>query len=269
MLPLLQRSHNKGLKMKDPIIVIGLGELGSVFARGLLRLGYPVQGITRDMDVKNVAQKITYPKAILVAVGEADLSQTLLNLPSHWKNRVILLQNELLPRDWKAANIENPTVISVWFEKKKGMDSKVVLPSPIFGPHAKLVFNALAQLDLPSFIVDSEDELTFELVRKNLYILTTNIAGLEVGGNVEQLANEHDNVMNEVVSDVLDIQDWLTGFTNNREQLVTGLLEAIHGDLAHGCMGRSAPSRLKRALEFADQANLSVTKLREIAQNTL
>jgi len=255
--------------MKNPIIVIGLGELGSVFARGFLRLGYPVQGVSREMDCAVIANEIPQPTAVLIAVGEADIHQTLNNLPTQWKDRVILLQNELLPRDWHAAEISNPTVISVWFEKKKGMDSKVVLPSPIFGKNSKLLFDALAQVDLPSFILDSEAELTYELVRKNLYILTTNIAGLEVGGNVEQLETQHANVMHAVAQDVLDIQDWLTGTKNNRERLMNGLIEAIHGDLQHGCMGRSAPARLKRALSFADQASIEVQKLRDIATSKL
>ena len=255
--------------MKDPIIVIGLGELGSVFARGFLRLGYPVQGVTRDMDISLVANTIPNPTAVLIAVGEADIEQTLATLPTVWKDKVILLQNELLPRDWQAAEIENPTVISVWFEKKKGMDSKVVLPSPIFGANSKLVFDALSQIDLPSFILDSEDELTYELVRKNLYILTTNIAGLEVGGNVEGLANQHNAVMKAVANDVLDIQDWLTETKNDRQRLMEGLLEAINGDLAHGCMGRSAPARLTRAISFADKASLEVSTLRDIANKHL
>jgi len=255
--------------MKDPIIIIGLGELGSVFARGFLRLGFPVQGITRDMDSTVVAQEIPNPTAVLIAVGEADIHQTLKTLPAQWKDRVILLQNELLPRDWQTAKVLEPTVISVWFEKKKGMDSKVVLPSPIFGKNSKLVFNALSQVDLPSFILDSEEELTYELVRKNLYILTTNIAGLEVGGNVEQLENEHADVMHAVAQDVLDIQDWLTQTSNNRKRLMDGLTEAIKGDLQHGCMGRSAPARLTRALGFADQASLKVQKLRDIAASKL
>lgn len=255
--------------MKEPIIVIGLGELGSVFARGFLRLGFPVQAITRDMDMNVIASQINNPTAVLIAVGEADIQQTLNDLPAQWKNSVILLQNELLPRDWIAAEIKNPTVISVWFEKKKGMDSKVVMPSPIFGANSKLMFDALAQVDLPSFILDSEEELTYELVRKNLYILTTNIAGLEVGGNVEQLQIQHSKVMQSVASDVLDIQDWLTETSNDRERLIEGLTEAIQGDLEHGCMGRSAPARLTRALGFADQAKLKVAKLREIATNQL
>ncbi|MEA3406071.1 MAG: hypothetical protein U9R28_10095 [Pseudomonadota bacterium] len=250
--------------MKDPIIVIGLGELGSVFARGFLKTGHPVFPVTRDMDTQSVANTYPNPKAVLVAVGEADIANVLATCPDAWKDKLILLQNELLPRDWQAANIIEPTVISVWFEKKKGMDSKVVLPSPIFGANSRLVFNALASLDIPSFLVDSEAELTYELVRKNLYILTTNIAGLEVGGNVEGLMNEHAMVMNAVATDVLDIQDWLTNDKNDRERLMTGLIEAINGDLQHGCMGRSAPARLTRAIGFADEAGLEVTKLREI-----
>ena len=252
--------------MKNPIIVIGLGELGSVFARGFLKLGYPVQGINRAMSMSQVAQKIPNPTAILVSVGEADLQETLATLPESWKNNLILLQNELLPRDWQAAQIQDPTVISAWFEKKKGIDSKVVIPSPIYGQHASLVQEALATLELPSFIINTEDELIYELVRKNLYILTTNIAGLEVGGNVEQLAQQHPDLMQAVANDVLDIQDRLTQTTNDRNRLMKGLTEAFNGDPQHGCMGRSAPARLTRAITIAKQAKLNVPKLREIAK---
>ncbi len=255
--------------MKNTVVVIGMGELGSVFARGFLRLGHPVQAITRDMDINQMATEVPNPEAVLVSVGEADIAQTLESIPTAWQDNLILLQNELLPRDWQATNLPTPTVISVWFEKKKGMDSKVVMPSPIFGKHAKLVFNALAKVDLPSFIVDSEEELLFELVRKNLYILTTNISGLETGGNVLQLAENHSDVMTAVANDVLDIQDFLTGRSNNREALMQGLLEAFAGDPEHGCMGRSAPARLQRALGIADKANLEVATLRQIAQDKL
>ena len=255
--------------MKDPIIIIGLGELGSVFARGFLRLGYPVQGLTRQMDKQALAEQIPNPSAVMISVGEADIIEVLATLPKQWANKTILIQNELLPRDWIAADIHNPTVVSVWFEKKKGMDSKVVLPSPVYGPNAKLVFEALAQLDLPSFILDSESELNYELVRKNLYILTTNIAGLEVGGNVAELAENHPKVMQAVANDVLDIQDWLTNSSNDRSRLMEGLHEAFNGDPLHGCMGRSAPARLKRAIGFAEQAGLEVSTLKRIANSHL
>ncbi|MGC9386712.1 MAG: hypothetical protein ACP5D0_07175 [Hydrogenovibrio sp.] len=251
--------------MKKTIIVIGMGELGSVFARGFLKLGHPVQAALRTDNLTEMAQAIPNPEAVLMAVGEADIHSTIQKCPTQWQDRVILLQNELLPRDWDNTALKQPTVISVWFEKKQGMDSKVVLPSPVFGPHSKLVFNALSQLDLPCVQLDSEAELLYELVRKNLYILTTNIAGLEVGGDVNQLAHQHTEVMKAVAQDVLAIQEALTHRQQDRNKLMAGLEEAIHGDPEHKCMGRSAPARLKRALDFADQFGLEVPTLRKIA----
>lgn len=255
--------------MKQPIIVVGMGELGSVFARGFLKLGYPVQAVTRNMTMSEVAEQIPNPTAVLFAVGEADIHKMIKACPSVWSNNVILLQNELLRRDWIDTEIISPTVISVWFEKKKGMDSKVVLPSPVYGKQGKLIFEALSQLDLPCVQLDSYEELAYELVRKNLYILTTNIAGLEVGGDVQILEQKHRELMNTVAEEVLDIQEWLMGQLCDRKKLITGLLEAFNGDPNHGCKGRSAPTRLKRALNYADEAHLEVPKLREIAQSQL
>ncbi|MDR9498616.1 MAG: hypothetical protein RI556_05535 [Hydrogenovibrio sp.] len=252
--------------MQHPIIVIGMGELGSVFARGCLKLGYPVQGVRRQDSLQQMAQAIPNPKAVIVAVGEADLHSVMQNFPAAWAHDAVLLQNELLPRDWQASQIPRPTVISVWFEKKPGMDTKVVVPSPVYGKHSKLIFDALATLDIPVVQLDSAEELLFELVRKNVYILTTNIAGLEVGGTVRTLAEEHPALMKSVASDVLDIQDWLTDNDNDRDQLTNGMLASFEGDPEHKCMGRSAPARLKRALSFADEAGLAVPQLRKIAQ---
>ena len=248
------------------IVVIGIGEMSGVFTRGLLRAGHPLIPVTRDMDIKMVAEGNPDPEMVLVAVGETDLSPVLQQIPENWKDKIALLQNELLPRDWQAHNLEDPTVISVWFEKKKGQDFKVLVPSPIIGPKAELLKNALAQLEIPSWIVKNDAEMLFELVRKNLYILTTNIAGLEVGGDVNSLWNEHRELALRVIDDVLTIQCHLTGKEFDREQLVEAVVEAINGDLAHKCMGRSAPARLARALEYAHANNLQINELERISQ---
>jgi len=44
-----------------------------------------------------------------------------------------------------------------------------------------------------------------------------------------------------------------------------GTLEAFDGDPDHGCMGRSAPARLARALQQADASGLEVPELRKIS----
>jgi hypothetical protein len=251
--------------MQDPIVIIGLGEMGGVFARGFLRLAHPVFPVTRGMDMEAEARALPEPALVLLAVAEKDLHPTLERLPEPWRGRLGLLQNELLPRDWQTYGISDPTVISVWFEKKKGQDAKVVVPSPIHGPRAALIRDALAALDIPSFLVADEASLLYELVRKNLYILTTNIAGLECGGTVQALWAEHERLARAVAEDVLDIQDWLTGRANDRERLIEGMLEAFEGDPSHKCMGRSAPARLARALALAGEAGLEVSTLRSIA----
>jgi hypothetical protein len=217
------------------------------------------------MDMDAEAAALPAPERVLLAVGEKDLASALAAVPPPWRERLVLLQNELLPRDWQAAGLDAPTVISVWFEKKPGRDAKVVVPSPVFGPGARLIHDALATLSLPSVILRDADALRYELVRKNLYILTTNIAGLETGGNVRQLWEDHEDLARAVASDVLDLQDALTGVENPRERLIRGMLEAFEGDPNHQCMGRSAPARLARALGLAKREGLEVATLRSIA----
>jgi len=251
--------------MNKPVVVIGIGEIGSVFARGFLKLGYPVVPLTRDMDISMVATDVSDPELVIVAVGEKDLHATLQQIPDVWREKLVLLQNELLPRDWLQHGLTKPTVISIWFEKKKGMDAKVVLPSPVFGWYAELVKEALATLDIPVTVLENEAALLFELALKNLYILTTNIAGLKAGGNVRELWTVHNELACEVAGDVLDIQEYLSGETLHRTALIEGMLKAFDGDPDHGCMGRSAPARLQRALSIADAAQLDVPTLRRIA----
>jgi len=252
--------------MERPVVVIGIGEIGSVFARGLMKLGYPVVPVTREMDMALVAADVAEPEMVVVAVAEKDLHPTLANLPDQWCDRLVLLQNELLPRDWQQHGLHNPTVISVWFEKKKGMDSKVVIASPAYGQFAQLLQEALGSLDIPVTVVEDEAALLFELVLKNLYILTTNIAGLEAGGNVLELWRDYNDLACNVAGDVLDIQEHLIGEEVNRVALIEGMLRAFDGDPEHGCMGRSAPARLERALAIADEAGLDVPTLRRIAK---
>jgi len=256
--------------MKEPIVVVGIGEMAGVFTRGLLKLGHPIFPVTRRMDMDKVAKAIYEPALVLVAVGENDLHPTLEKIPAPWRDRLGLLQNELLPRDWMQHNVGNPTVVSVWFEKKKGQDYKVLVPSPVYGPAAAIIEQALEALEIPVWELKSEEELTFELVRKNVYILTTNIAGLVLpaGATVDTMWQQHQALAREVADEVMDIQFKLIGQELDREKLITGMVEGIDGDLAHKCMGRSAPGRLTRALQHADQFGLAVPKLRAIASQS-
>jgi len=248
--------------MKQPVVIVGIGEMGGVFARGFLRLGHPVIPATRTVSLEAVAEELPYPELVLVAVAEGDLMPILGALPASWRGRLALLQNELLPADWEGLPV--PTVISVWFEKKRGMDHKVIIPSPVFGPRADLLAAALATLDIPTRVLAEPDELLFELVVKNLYILTSNIAGLRVGGNVGELWALHRDLARRIGSDVIDLQEALTGRQFQRDELFAAMVKAFEGDPSHGCMGRSAQARLTRSLAQGERHALALPALREL-----
>ena len=250
--------------IKRPIVVIGVGEIGSVLARGLLRCGRPVYPVTRDMDLQNASTEINDPEAVIVAVGESELQTILGNMPESWKNKLVLIQNELLPKDWLQHDL-NPTVISVWFEKKKGQDVKVVVASPIYGEKSQLIADALSALDIPNVVINDANQMTAELVRKNYYILLSNIAGLRVGGTVSELWGNHQDFAKEVLVDIHALQESMVGESINNQAVTDAMLVAFEGDPDHGCMGRSAPARLKRALDIARDANIDVPMLKQIA----
>ncbi|MEN8213570.1 MAG: hypothetical protein ABFR19_04325 [Pseudomonadota bacterium] len=248
--------------MKAPVIIIGIGEMGGTFARGFLRLGHPVYPATRNTDLAALSRQIEAPAVVLVAVAETDLQAVLKQIPPGWKSQLALLQNELLPRDF--AHLDDPTVISVWFEKKPGQDARVIIPSPVFGPNAQLLHDALGAINIPVRMLATSEQLEFELVVKNLYILTTNIAGLITGGTTGTLWNRHQQLAREVAADVIALQQAMTGHDYDQQALINAMVSAIDGDTEHQCMGRSAPSRLQRALRHADNFKLPVPALRRI-----
>ena len=59
--------------MKPPVAIIGIGELGSVFARVFLHAGHPVYPVTRRMDISDTLTQIPDPALTLLAVTEKDL----------------------------------------------------------------------------------------------------------------------------------------------------------------------------------------------------
>ena len=246
-------------------VIVGVGEMGGVFARALLRSRHIVVPVTRQTDVAAAAAAYPEPDIALITVGEADLAGVLSALPESWKSRAGMLQNELLPRDWSAAGITDPTVAVVWFEKKPGQDVKVIIPSPIGGPYASELAGALGSIGISTTVAASSEELTAELVTKNLYILTANIGGLRTGGTVDDLWNHNRDMAAKVADEVLDIQEWLVGTPLDRARHIAGMEAAIAGDPEHGATGRSAPARLERALSHAAAAGIETPELSAIA----
>ncbi|MBN2872552.1 MAG: hypothetical protein JXJ30_06555 [Halothiobacillaceae bacterium] len=245
--------------------LIGAGEIGGVLAHGLLKTGHPIFPIGRDVNIQAALSARPFLDGLLVAVGEKDLDSVLKQIPGAWYDRLVLIQNELLPDDWRKHGIETPTVASIWFEKKPGKPVKPLISSPVHGPRADALVAAMQSLDIPAHRVTNSDAMLEELVIKNVYILTTNIAGLETGGDVEDLWTNHQQLARDIAADVVALQEAKVGRSFDPQRLIDGMVKGFDGDPQHQCMGRSAPQRMARALGQAEDLGVDMPAIRAVA----
>lgn len=249
--------------MKAPIVIIGIGELGSEFARGFLRCGHPVYPITRHMDIAEECSHLPSPALVLITVKEDALDHVIAQIPLPWRDKLGLVQNELLPHVWQRHHIK-PSVAVVWFEKKPGMALTNILYTPVFGAKADLLEQALLAIQVPTRRLQHEADLLFELARKTLYILTVNICGLSCPVTVSELWEQHQDLARGVAMEVIQILESLCGERLSAEQLIKGMVEGIYDCPHRNCLGRSAYGRLKRALKHAREADIEAPLLSRI-----
>jgi ketopantoate reductase len=253
-----------GKKMNPLIVIIGVGQLGNVFAGAFLSVGSPVYPILRGMRIDEAASEISNPQFILVAVAEKDLEAVLTQIPSQWSGKVCLIQNELLPYIWKSHHIQDPTVISVWFEKKKGKTPSVLLPSPIYGPQAAFIANALEQIDIPCTLLANENQLLSELITKNVFVFTINIFGLKIDCTVADAWQKHGSVTRQIAKEIIQVQEKLTGVTFSCQVIFDKIQAAINNVPDHKCRGRSAEGRLRRVVALAQDLKLDIPEIQKI-----
>lgn len=243
--------------------ILGMGQLGSLFASLLSERGAEVITLRRS-DALDGAKT---PERVIVCVGEDDLAPALASLPSAWKERVVLVQNELAPAEWLDAGVTSPTVAIVWFEKKKDKPARVVLPSPIAGPWAAELATILDEAALPAVAI--EDALLLpSLLDKNVYILVSNIAGLVSPPGTTTSALLELPLLEQttrVFADVLAVESARLGLPVDAETASAQMMRAFLADPEHAAAGRSAPARLRRTLARGERLGIEVPALREVA----
>ncbi|MCB9591005.1 MAG: hypothetical protein H6718_36710 [Polyangiaceae bacterium] len=266
----MSRSKQDGT-VATSAVVVGLGQLGAVFAEGWLKAGRAVVPITRSVSLEEVSADIPRPAVVLVAVGEAALPALLEALPPAYRERAALVQNELLPRTWRGAyGAEvDPNVAVVWFEKKPGKLIHSIRPSVLHGPQANILAESMGQQSLPYFIAESEAQRDFELVLKNLYILALNLGGLAYPCSAGELWRDHQDLMGPLADELITLQAGLLGRKLDRAELLGSLERAIAADPTHGARGRTAEERLGRAAQQAAELGLQLPVLSALAAEHL
>ncbi len=257
-------------------VILGIGELGGVFARGFLRSGCVVHPILRNTSIADVRARVPTPSVVLLAVGEQDLEVAIARLPADYRSRVALLQNELVPGTWLRFGIVDPTVAVVWFEKKPGKEVTVVLPTVLSGPRSGVLNDALGALGIPTRVV-SPTALPEALLHKNVFIVTTNIAGLDRSGSrgtqssltCGELWDRHRDYAISLAREVFHVEVRTlppapVGHAYSLDAALETLEQAVRSDPNHVCAGRSAPMRLSRFLGRA--GDLATPLARRAAQ---
>lgn len=243
--------------------VLGMGQLGEVFADALRATDYDVVELRRGDDVAALAEKRALPDLVMVTVGEDDLVPALESLPPAHRARAVLVQNELVPSTWERTGLVDPTVAVVWFERKGGAPPRVILPTRVAGPHAVPVVEALDRADLAADAI-ARSELATELVAKNAYILVTNVAGLEGCERAGDLLDGKAYLRDRLLAEVVMVQSALVNAPFDVADVRDRVLEALHADESHKNAGRTALARATRLLAHADQHRVDVPTVRAI-----
>ncbi len=244
-------------------LLIGAGQLGRTIGGGLLACGVSVDVALRD-DTVEIGSQYDF---ILVAVGEKDLPGVLTSIPSDARQRLVLLQNDLVPATWRAVEIQAPTVLVVWFEKKKGKPLQVVRESALAGPQSALFARVFESIDAPAHVID-EAALVRALLVKNLYINGSNAMGLALGGGTTGgLASTHRERTTALLRELCSIERTrlLEPCLDDDDALIAETFAAFASEPNHGLLGRTAMERVQRARARGQQAGLVTPLLDRIA----
>jgi hypothetical protein len=242
-------------------IVVGVGELGGVFARGLLRIGHTVIPARRGDDLVRVFEEHADAEVVIVSVPEDALGGVLDVLPPSLVSRAVLVQNDLRPRTWTERGVSDPSVAVVWFEKKPGREAKAIVPTVLFGDAATTCAEALSSLTLPTEVATDEAARDEALAIKNVYIVTTNLLGIGRGGTTGELLANDELDWRDAAREVLAVEELLFESAFDEARVLEGVRAAMAADSSHVCAGRTARARAEKFFARARELSIATTTL--------
>lgn len=242
-------------------MVVGVGELGGVFARGLLRIGHTVIPVRRGDDLERAFGEHADAEVVIVSVPEDALGGVLDVLPTSLVSRAVLVQNDLRPRTWTERGVSDPSVAVVWFEKKPGREAKTIVPTVLFGRGAATCAEALAQLSIPTELAADDAARDEAFAVKNVYIVTTNLLGLGRGGTTGELLANDELDWQAAAREVLAVEGLLFERVFDEGRVLEGVRAAMAADPGHVCAGRTARARAEKFFARARELSIATTTL--------
>lgn len=247
------------------VIVVGLGELGSWFAHGLLRAGHPVIPVTRAMSLAQEQRGRAAGTPLLVAVPEAQLPDVLAQVEPDRRGDVILVQNATFRGDALRRGWPEVSWAMVWTLRKKGLPQLVGQPTVLWGVHAALLQGAQQQVGMPTLVAESSLELDRWLATKFAFILTISAMSLAGATSLGDAMDRQSGAVEAWIMEGLALAsvrvDCLLPVEPARQRILEGLRQ-MH-DMPTG--GRAAAGRIVAALERAALHGVDAPELRQLA----
>lgn len=246
---------------------MGLGELGRLFGRAALSAGLRVTPVLRGAPASRWSGvAVTAP--VLMMVGEGALADAVGQVPVHAREHLVLVQNELLPASWQALGLASPTVLVFWSNQKAGRPLEVGRRSAVYGPHAETVAALHAVLEVPCEVLADQTALALELCAKLAFILAINTLGLAEERTVGAWLEADRREVDAVVDDALTLAEARLGEPIDRAAGRAAVVDAMTRLATMGARGRSAPSRLARALAQAEALGVQLPSISALASRS-
>lgn len=244
--------------MKD-LVIFGVGELGKLFGSAALAEGLRVTPITRRVAPGEVLASVAPHVPILVAVGEDALGAALDRLPPERLADTVLIQNELWPSVWESRRFQ-PSLMLPWVLQKPGLPRTVVGTTPVAGLHAPLLAALCARLALPCERIADRD-VPQALADKYTFILVVNALGCWRDEPIGRFISGARSEIASLCGEASSLCAALLGQHVDAERSERLTLEAMAAMATMRARGRTAASRLARALAHAQALGLDVPAL--------
>ncbi|MBI5497609.1 MAG: hypothetical protein HY904_21540 [Deltaproteobacteria bacterium] len=242
------------------LVVLGLGQLGELFAVAALRHGMRVSPVRRTSPRPLPWNAWARGAPILVAVAEDALAPSVAELPPERLADVILLQNELFPSTWRTLELRTPTIMVPWFNRKNDQPVQVGPPTRVRGPHAALVRDLHAALRLPCELLSDDTALAAALAGKYAFIVTVNALGLKEDRTVSAWWRADPALVDALLRESAALAALLVdaAVADRAYHLARDGVE-LHQALS--ARGRSSRARVQRALARAHSRGMRLTAL--------
>lgn len=243
-------------------VVIGVGNLGRLYAGGLLRAGYSLAPIRRETDPAPVLLAHPPGTPLLCAVGEADLAAVIDAVPVDRRCDLLCLQNELFPADLDALGAPDAGLAVAWTLAKPGFPVIVGRRAAASGAAAPAFARACEALGHPCVL---SDDPGWEAATKYAFIVAVNALGLCESTTLERWVTADRQQVEVVVRESCALALARIGESDRIDDALSEVWEGIHGFGPLPCRGRSSRSRVARALERARELGTPTPHLRSIA----